>query len=112
MNNTFDFLNSKKTDDFCRLSKVNENLLKAEFKKNTDYLLSLKLVNGKKLIDSPRSTAFVGLISLMKSFEKIFDIYVLTGHLEYLLTFKFSQDHLGLIYHYSRSRRRFQSRCF
>ena len=102
MNNIFDVLNSKKKfdrDSKKPLSKENEHDFKLLFKANVDYLLGLKLSSGKKLVDTPRSRAFVGFVSLMKSIEYMFNSYVLTGHLEYLLTFKLSQDHLGLIFY-------------
>ena len=102
MNNMFDVLNSKKKFDLDSkkpLSKENEHDFKLLFKANVDYLLGLKLSSGKKLVDTPRSRAFVGFVSLMKSIEYMFNSYVLTGHLEYLLTFKLSQDHLGLIFY-------------
>ena len=102
MNNMFDVLNSKKKfdrDSKKPLSKENEHDFKLLFKANVDYLLGLKLSSGKKLVDTPRSRAFVGFVSLMKSIEYMFNSYVLTGHLEYLLTFKLSQDHLGLIFY-------------
>ena len=103
LNNMFDQLNSKKKYDRdlkAPLSKANESSFKAAFEANAAYLMDLKMMSGKRLVDTPRSKAFVGFISLMKSIEHIFNAYVLTGHLEYLLTFKFSQDHLGLIFQY------------
>ena len=63
-----------------------------------EYILALSLPNGKKLVDSPRCKTFVGLLSLMKSVSKIHEVYVNTGHLDYLLTFKMSQDHLEMYF--------------
>ena len=100
MNDMFDILNSKTKfgKRFCA-PVCNETVdnIKSTFEATQKYILSLSLPNGKKIVDSQRSRGFVGLIVTMKSILKLHDLYVLTGHLKYLLTYKLSQDHLGLI---------------
>ena len=55
-------------------------------------------VQGKPLISTALKTGFLGLIIAAKSFQNIFRSYVETGKLNYILTFKFSQDHLETIF--------------
>lgn len=62
--------------------------------KTKNYLSGLYVPNSKKLIEGPRKKAFLGLIVVMQSFLEMFDMYVVSGKLEYFLTYKFSQDHL------------------
>ena len=45
----------------------------------------------------------MGFISVIESIQGIFDDYVVNGHLKYLLTFKFSQDHLEHFFNSVRS---------
>ena len=100
MNFLFDILNSKsKYGKRFRapFSETTVDKYRSIFKETEDYFLGLGLPNGKKVVNSQRSRGFVGLIITMKSISKLYDVYVLTGHLDYLLTYKFSQDHLGLI---------------
>ena len=61
------------------------------------YICDLKHVSGKRLVDGPRKKAFVGFLANMESFKHMYKAYVQTGHLNYILTYKCSQDHLGLI---------------
>lgn len=97
MNNLFDVLNSKSKfgkDLKSPLKKENGEHFKKLFEDSADYILGLTVPNGKNLVDTPRSKAFVGLLVMMKSVSKMYDVYVLTGQLSYFLTFKLSQDHL------------------
>lgn len=99
MDKMFDILNSKSKFDQglkAPLTKDDDSF-KAVFKDTIEYILGLKIPNAKHLVDTPRKAAFIGFIVLMRSVEKMYDLYVLTGHLSYFLTFKISQDHLGLI---------------
>ena len=66
------------------------------FETTQHYITNLKLPNNKLLIESPRNRVYVGLLVLMKSIETLYNTYIRTNHLEYLLTFKLSQDHLGM----------------
>ena len=96
-NNIFDVLNSK--SKFGKglkgpLTKSNGDF-KDVFNTAEHYIRNLKLPNGKFILEIPRNRAFVGLLALMKSVSYMFDVYVCTNHLSYLLTFKLSQDHLG-----------------
>ena len=99
-NTLFDTLNSKSkfgkrfSAPFC---KDTADKFKHVFDEAECYIFGLGLPNGKKIVSSQRSRGFIGLIVSMKSVVKLYEAYILTGHLEYLLTYKISQDHLGLI---------------
>lgn len=57
-----------------------------------------KTMDGILLLQTPRKTAFMGFIISINSVLEMFDIYVRTGKLKYLLTYKFSQDHLEIFF--------------
>ena len=100
MNDMFDLLNSKskfgkKVRHLCA-KKILICGLKSLMSIQNRYLLSLKHVNGQLLVKGPRKSAFMGFVVTMKSIMYIYQCYVKTNHLQYLLTFKFSQDHLGI----------------
>ena len=61
------------------------------------YICNLKVLNGKKLVEGPRKAAFIGFLAGIESFKRIFNDYVQSGLMHYILTYKYSQDHLGLI---------------
>jgi hypothetical protein len=97
-NNLFDLLNSKsKFGKFysAPLTSSNFDTWSTSFAAAKDYILSLKDAKGCPLIKGPRKNAFLGLLADMNSFNYMYQTYVLTNHLQYLLTFKFSQDHIG-----------------
>ena len=52
-------------------------------------------VAGKPIIKSSKKIGFVGFLLAFKSLTYLYKTYVQEGPLDYLLTFKFSQDHLG-----------------
>jgi hypothetical protein len=74
------------------------------FKKAQDYLLSMTDLKGCKMIHSPRKTSFLGFLINIKSFEHLFANLVLTKKMDYLLTYKTSQDHVELFFCALRSR--------
>ena len=101
MNDLFDLLNSKSKfgkGSKAPLNRDNYDVWSKKFYDYTKYILSLKHVNGQFLVNGSRKSAFIGFIASMKSMLYIYQCYVLTNHLQYLLTFKFSQDHLGKFY--------------
>lgn len=62
------------------------------------YLLELKDIKGKPLWQTPRKTPIIGFVISLTSVLGIFDDFVKSGHLKYLLTYKLSQDHLELFF--------------
>lgn len=55
-------------------------------------------------MDSRYKTGFIGFIIAAVSFKNIYNEYVLTGKLDYISTYKYSQDHLELFFSIIRSR--------
>lgn len=57
----------------------------------TEYITSLTDDGGKSLLSSRRKTGFLGFLSNIVAFRSMFDAYVTTGDMKYLLTYKASQ---------------------
>ena len=103
----FDIMNSRSA--FGKGSKSpmresNELEWKSFFSSAEDYLRNLKTIEGQKLVQSLRKTAFVGFIVDIHSFDFLFQSLVKQGPLKYFLTYKCSQDHLELFFCAVRSR--------
>ncbi len=97
----FDICNSR--NPFGKGSKApmkpeNQPEVHAFFEKSESYLSQLKDLKGKNLVTTPRKTAFLGFIINIHSFQFLFDTLVQNGPLNYLLTYKCSQDHLELFF--------------
>ena len=61
---------------------------------------SLTDESGKPIIETKRKTGFLGFLIGMQSIKEIFSVYVdpPRAPLKYLLSYKFSQDHLELFF--------------
>lgn len=97
-NNIFDWLNSRSKfgkEKSAPLQETNCEQWSSDFRNMKKYILSLKDKRGVPLVTGPRKCAFLGLVVTMQSFLFMYQCYVSTRQLDYLLTFKFSQDHLG-----------------
>ena len=97
----FDICNSK--NPFGRgykaaMRPTNEIVIKNFFLTAESYLRNLSDLQGRKLVSSPRKTAFLGFIVNMHSFVHLFNSLVKQNKLQYLLTYKCSQDHLELFF--------------
>ena len=106
-NDAFDIMNSRNTfgkNLKAPMSISNEPQWMAVLQCTRDYILGLTLSDGVKLVESRRKAGFVGLIMNIKSLQNIFDVYVRTGPLKFLITYKLSQDHLELFFGSIRSR--------
>jgi len=57
------------------------------------YLKSSKDKDHKPILLSSRKTGFKGLIICLTSVKQLLDEFVVSGKLEFLLTYKLSQDH-------------------
>lgn len=55
-------------------------------------------VSENLVVSGPRKKGFLGFLVNMKAYEKMFQTYVQTNHLQYILTFKTSQDHVELLF--------------
>ncbi|CAL4127774.1 unnamed protein product, partial [Meganyctiphanes norvegica] len=64
------------------------------------YIQSLKDAEGQLMYKTRRKTGFIGFLVAIKSFRGIFHDLVESpqAQLKYLLTYKFSQDHLELFF--------------
>jgi len=104
----FDILNSRNplARGFKSPMRVeNENFWRPFIVQAITYLKGLKLSNGQLVSDSLRKTGVVGFVSSASSALWLFDKLVKEQQqLKYLLTYKFSQDHLELFFAVVRSR--------
>ena len=106
-NDAFDVLNSRNTFSLnlkapMRLS--NEEKWKSVINKTRRYILGLKLTDGTLVVQSRRKTVFLGFLMNFRSLENLFERLVRTGRLNFLLTYKLSQDHIELFFGAIRSR--------
>ena len=103
----FDLMNSKNVlgKGFkSPLRNSNYEAWSKAFSSGYSYIQGLRTSDGKRLIDSPRKSGFLGFLINIQSFQMIFEKLVRNGPLDYLLTFKFSQDHIELFFCSLRSR--------
>lgn len=71
----------------------------------TEYLFSLRNVEGKSLCCTSRKTFIYGLILAAKSvFDVAEDLFAENNSYKYILTYKFSQDHIEILFSKIRSR--------
>ena len=96
----FDILNSRNAlaHGFkCPMRVSNENFWRPFMVQAVTYLKGLKLSNGQLITDSLRKTGILGFVVSASSALCLFDKLVKEQQqLKYLLTYKFSQDHLEL----------------
>ena len=104
----FDILNSRNAlarGFKCPMRVANENFWRPFLVQAVTYLKGLKLSNGQLVSDSLRKTGVVGFVVSANSALRLFDKLVREQQqLKYLLTYKFSQDHLELFFALIRSR--------
>jgi len=53
-----------------------------------------KMRTDSLIINGPRKQGFIGFLVNMATYKKMFELYIQTGYLKYLLTYKTSQDHV------------------
>jgi len=98
----FDFLSSR--NPFGKgfkqpLTKNRLSHLKQAIPKKLNYLFNLETTDGKKLINTGRKTFICGLGLTVKTVLDVTeDIFNDLPYYKYLLTFKFSQDHLEVLF--------------
>ena len=103
----FDLMNSKNALGQGYKSPLKESNLgywQPAFFSAFEYISNLKTPSGQKVINSPRKAGYLGFLCNIKSFQSIFENIVINGPLNYLLTYKFSQDHIELFFCSLRSR--------
>lgn len=103
INNIFDILNSKDTNDGICFKRPISPETKHEyfeyFDESIEYIKRLKLsLKGKSILTTRSKIAFLSFIVSMQNFRSFYEIYVEAGILENIPTFHFSQDHLELLF--------------
>jgi len=117
INDIFDILNTRnflgKTQFKRPLYLNNELFLKSFISSSIEYLSSLqtkvynkvsKSHNFIPIINSGRKTGFNGLIVCLRSLGELFDDVLKSNKLEFILTYKVSQDHIEMFFSAIRSR--------
>ena len=108
-NKLFDILNSRNLKSCGWKAPIQEQNYENVFKfliEAKKYILSLKeTANGKLLVNGNRHVGFYGFVLCITSVMSLFQQYVLTNEfgLKFLLTYKFSQDHIELFFGQIRS---------
>ena len=113
INNTFDILNSKDTNESIGFKRPISPQTKDEYFKHFDqtiaYISSLKLSpEGKSILTTKSKVAFLNFIIIMKNIRSFYEAYVEDGILENVPTFHFSQDHLELLFSCKYKKNQFQ----
>lgn len=102
-NNLFDIMNSRtKYGKYFKqgLQKSNETEILSELVRIKDYILTLKGPDKKLVVLGKRRTGFLGCLISIESLISMYSEYVLPsdGPLDYMLTYKMSQDHLEVFF--------------
>lgn len=101
-NNVFDILNSMRENagGFKRpISHETKNEYFEYFEESISYIRGLKTsLDGKSILTTTARTPFIGFIVDMQNFRSFYLEYVESNILSNVLTFRFSQDHLELLF--------------
>lgn len=102
MNDLFDIMNSKRILSSNSLKSainpLNHEFIFKYFENAIEYLKKIKLSDGRTVICTALRTAFRGFIINMISLKSIYEECIESGLMDYLPTFKFSQDHLESLF--------------
>ena len=93
----YDVMNSRTLSQQCSkapLKEANEQKWKSIFEKAVTYISNLKTQRGKNVLQSNRYAAFLGWRVNIKTINELYNYVVKTGDLNFMLTFKLSQDPL------------------
>lgn len=108
MNNLFDIFNCR--NSFSKyiyrkpLSNENKDFIFDFLEKSRQYILGLKL-NNKDICNTNRKTGFLGFLICIESLKNYYcQIIEQEKLLKYILTYKFSQDHIETFFSSIRSR--------
>ena len=107
-NTLFDIMNSRnlKSSGYkCPIQKKNVDQIKDFLVKAETYIRSIRLRDGQEIIKSNRKTGFVGFLFCIRSLQILYEIHIspVGAPLNYLLTYKLSQDHIELFFGQIRS---------
>ena len=99
---TFDILNSWNPCAKCfkaALRKSNKSSWKSFLDKAREYIIGLENTLCKPMYKSHRKTGFIGFLVAIDSIQSIFsDLVEKEAPMNYILTYKFSQDHLEFFF--------------
>ncbi|GLV33369.1 hypothetical protein CBL_20115 [Carabus blaptoides fortunei] len=108
MNDVFDILNSRwKYSKSDGIGPIREETLEKYGKissKICSYIKELKLIDGVAVTESNRYTGIVGLLICCENIFKLYKVLRDKHQLNYLLTYKLSQDHLEMFFSAVRGR--------
>ena len=103
-NKLFDILNSRNlraSNWKCPMQDKNKLIYSDFLNEARTYILSLKQIHSNTpLVKSNRKTGFLGFLICIKSLLEIYDHLIISQHFDmsFLLSYKFSQDHLELFF--------------
>ncbi|CAH1980465.1 unnamed protein product [Acanthoscelides obtectus] len=102
INNVFDLLNTRNflgSTQFKKpLYKGSEEFLRNFVQTSISYLSTVTNYEGVNILQTSRKTGFLGLIICLVSVQNLFEDLVKSGTLNFLLTYKLSQDHLEMFF--------------
>jgi len=93
----FDIMNSRTLREQlgkAPLKQLNEKEWKSVFQSAIGYICNLKTKDGKPVLRSTRYAAFLGWLVNIKTLTELYNNIVKSGDLQFILTFKLSQDPL------------------
>uniref|UniRef100_A0ABD2WYE5 THAP-type domain-containing protein n=1 Tax=Trichogramma kaykai TaxID=54128 RepID=A0ABD2WYE5_9HYME len=97
----FDLLNSRNQFNKCpsksSISTQNIKEMKMKVQIYTRYFENLQ-IDGRSILKTKKRTGFLGLIISMKNALQMAEEMFAEGHLDFLLTYKLSQDHLEMFF--------------
>jgi len=108
INDIFDFLNTRNFLGQLRYKRPLYANLEEHI--NTfvkDFILYLESLKGQyniPILESQRKTGLIGLITCLISVKQLFLDVVRSGQLDFILTYKLSQDHIEILFSSIRSR--------
>lgn len=109
-NNLFDIFNCRNLNSKSQyrkpLSKGTINLIKPYLESCFEYITQLNLPNEQKIIESQSKTGFLRFMINIKSYIQFYEYLIDCENpvLEFLLSYKLSQDHLEIFFSAIRSR--------
>lgn len=108
-NDIFDILNSRRRSAYGfkkSISDENFEIVDAKFKEFESYLKTLRFNDGNLVIKSGRKTGFLGFLICIKALRMFFYQYINIENapIQYLCTYKMSQDHLEIFFSAIRSK--------
>lgn len=99
-NNLFDLMNSRNLNSYAfkkPLSPHNYNDFLNFLNSLVDYIKTIKL-GSSYVLNTNRKTGFLGFLICIHSLIFLYKEYIETGHLDFLCTYKLSQDHLEIFF--------------